>query len=171
MMIEKSKSKLEKKKLNLLSLFLKQQQQQKKTSFLADAEARLQVLIDTSTVSLEEATATVLERVPAAAADAACLEADAAILHGAAASAKPQTSKPSDSALARMAPGTFLEIEVVIVAGGDQARPAVGQQRAEARPALELHVPGLDRREVRPGHIAEIVDHRQVGRGGEIGQR
>src|SRR4051812_15245035 len=59
--------------------------------------------------------------------------------HGAAASAKPQTSKPRRRASARM----VSEIEVVIVAGGGQAGPAVGQQGTETGPAFQLHVPGL----------------------------
>jgi len=81
----------------------------KKNSFLADSEARLQVLIDASTLSLEEATAAVLERVPAAAADAACLEADAAILHGAAASALDRVATAAEAAEAATAPLAALE--------------------------------------------------------------
>src|SRR5262245_44529320 len=63
------------------------------------------------------------------------------------------------------------EVEVVIVRGRMQARPAVVEQRPETRPGFQLHVPGLHRGELPPGHVAEIVDHREMGGRGEIRQR
>ena len=93
--------------------------------------------------------------------------------------AKPQVSKPSRRASARISSLNarlgglsfgWLEVEIVIVRDRREARPAIGQDRPEARPRLQLHVPGLGRREVLPRHVAEIVEHRQVRGGGEVGE-
>ena len=46
----------------------------------------------------------------------------------------------------------------------------LAKERPERRPGLDLTVPGLDRGEVAPGHVPEIVDDRQVGRRGDVRQ-
>src|SRR5581483_9403662 len=82
----------------------------------------------------------------------------AAAGQGASTLAMPQASKPSCAAAPRIAASRDVsEVEVVIVAGRRQAGPAVGQQRPERRPGLDLHVPGLHRRDLAPRHVAEVV--------------
>ncbi len=83
---------------------------------------------------------------------------------------KRQRSKPRARASARIR-SSRSEVEIVIMLGGREARPAVRQQRPETRPGFQLHVPGLHRGEVTPGHIAQIVDDGKVRRRPEIGQR
>src|SRR5262245_52094322 len=90
--------------------------------------------------------------------------------HGPVTEAKRQTSKPRFSALSRTSSRSASEIEVVIVAGRLQAGPAIGQDGTEGGPGLQLHVPGLDVVEAAPRHVPEVVDHRELRRGGEVGQ-
>src|SRR5665213_4186981 len=88
---------------------------------------------------------------------------------GSVADAKPQASKPSASAAARIAPFGSSEVQVVIVGRRSEARPAVGEDGAESGPRLDLHVPGLDGRKLAPRNVAEIIEDGEVGGGGEIG--
>src|SRR5690606_5222432 len=106
-------------------------------------------------------------------------------LHGSEAEAKRHTSKPRTEARSRMKmrgsramSPAFLapkpakvgsEVEVGVPGRGVHAGEAVGQQRPEAGARLQLHVPGLQAGPVGPGDLAEIVEHRQVGGGHDVG--
>src|SRR5665213_3068652 len=91
-------------------------------------------------------------------------------VQAAAAEAKRQASKPNLSASARIGPRGSSEVEVVIVAGRGEAWPPIGQQRTEGGARLDLHVPGLHARKITPRNVAEIVDHREMPRAGEVGE-
>src|SRR5690606_12906205 len=63
------------------------------------------------------------------------------------------------------------EVQVGIVGGRSQPRNAVAQQRPEARPRFDSLVPELGRSVLVPRYVVEIVEHREMGRGRDVGKR
>ncbi len=79
---------------------------------------------------------------------------------------------PGPSAAAEInAVARRLEIEIGIMGRRSHAGKLVGQQRTEAGTRLHARVPVLDLGKFVPRHVAAIVDGREMGRAGDVGQR
>src|SRR5690242_493643 len=64
-----------------------------------------------------------------------------------------------------------LEIQIGVVLGWRRARDVVGQERPETRPRLDAGIPFLGGLVLIPGHVAEVVEGREVRGRGNVGQR
>src|SRR5262245_46299215 len=92
--------------------------------------------------------------------------------------AMPAAASPSASASAlirtsigraSVAEAAPSEVEIGIGGRGREAPDLIAEQRAKGWPRLDPLVPGLGVAILPPGHIAEIVDAREMGGGRQIG--
>ena len=67
--------------------------------------------------------------------------------------------------------GPGLKIEIGVVLRRRQAGDVVGEERTKARPRLDARVPFLGGLVLVPRHVAEVVEARQLRRGGDVGDR
>src|SRR5271155_3222092 len=63
------------------------------------------------------------------------------------------------------------EVKIGIVRRRRDSRNMIGQDRAEARARLDPRIPFLGRLVSVPGYVAHVIEARQLGRGGNVGDR
>src|SRR5215472_16669739 len=63
------------------------------------------------------------------------------------------------------------EIEIGVMFGRRDAREMICQDRPKARPRLDPRIPFFGRLVVVPGHVAKVIERRELGCGGDVGDR